>query len=129
VAPAAIDSGEGVMEQSAGHTDQDYVSLAGLLAAADGSGPVWTRTSADLNVNVLSFPAEAGVPTHVNDEVDVLIVALAGEGELAIDGDARRLGPGDLCLIPKGSARSIRALGGRFVYVSCHRRRGGLMPA
>jgi quercetin dioxygenase-like cupin family protein len=117
------------MEQEAGHHHPDWASLAGLLAAADGPGAAWTRTSSDLNVNVLSFPAEAGVPAHVNDEVDVLIVALAGEGELAIDGDARRLGPGDLCLIPKGSARSIRALGGRFVYVSCHRRRGGPMPA
>ena len=118
------------MEQSAGHTQPDGASLAGLLAAAaDGPGPVWARTSADLNVNVLSFPAVAGVPAHANDEVDVLIVALAGTGELVIDGDARRLGPGDLCLIPKGSARSIRAIGGRFVYLTCHRRRGGLMPA
>jgi len=116
------------MEQSTGHAHPDYASLAGLLAV-DGPGPVWTRTSADLNVNVLSFSADGGVPAHVNDEVDVLVVALAGEGELAIDGATRRLGPGDLCLIPKGATRSIRAFGGRFVYVSCHRRRGGLMPA
>ena len=126
--PAALDAIEGMMEQDAGQMHPGVTSLTEILAAADVPGPLWTRTSADLNVNILSFPAGAGVPSHVNDEVDVLIVALAGEGELTIAGVPRRLGAGGVCLIPKGSARSIRAVDGRFVYVSCHRRRAGLMP-
>ena len=117
------------MQSSTGPTRPDVASLADFLTAADGPGPVWTRTSGDLNVNVLAFPAGGGVPTHVNDEVDVLVVALAGEGNLTIGSERRRLGPGDVCLIAKGSARSIRAVGGRFVYLTCHRRRAGLMLA
>jgi quercetin dioxygenase-like cupin family protein len=105
------------------------VSAVDALTAARGSGPVWTRTSADLNVNLLSFDDGEGVPEHVNSEVDVLLVVVAGEGRALIDGVEHRLAPGSLCLIPKGCARSIHALGGRFAYVSCHRRRGGLMPA
>jgi quercetin dioxygenase-like cupin family protein len=100
------------MEQTEGQPRAEVISLAGLLAEAGGAGPIWTRTSADLNVNVLSVPA-----------------ALAGEGELRVDGAASRLGPGDLCLIPRGSVRSTHATGDRFVYLTCHRRRGGLMPA
>jgi len=105
------------------------VEVAALLAAAEGPGPVWSATTVDLNVNLIAFDAGQGVPPHVNDEVDVLILAVSGEGVVEVDGVAHRLGAGHLCLIPKGASRSIRALGGRFAYVTCHRRRGGLMPA
>jgi quercetin dioxygenase-like cupin family protein len=109
--------------------DAVHVSVAEALAAARGPGPVWTRTTTDLNVNLLSFDEGMGVPEHVNDEVDVLLVVVAGEGRAVVDGVEQHLAPGSICLIPKGSARSIHAAGGRIAYVSCHRRRGGLMPA
>jgi quercetin dioxygenase-like cupin family protein len=105
------------------------VALAEILAGSDGPGPLWTATTDDLNVNLLSFEGNQGVPRHVNDEVDVLIVGIAGEGDIEIDGEVQRLGAGGLCLIPKGAARALRATGGRFAYLSCHRRRGGLWPA
>ncbi len=106
------------------------VTLAQRLAADRGpDGPVFSLSSADLNLNLLRFDAGRGVPAHVNAEVDVLLVGVAGEGVLEIDGVARPFGAGQLCLVPPGARRAIRSAGGPFAYLTCHRRRGGLMPA
>lgn len=107
----------------------EILTPAEVLARESGPGPVWTRSSDDLNVNLLSFDLGQGVPAHVNDEVDVLLVVVTGEGVLELDGTAHALRPGQVCLMPKGAMRAIRSVGGSFAYLSCHRRRGGLMPA
>ena len=104
------------------------VTIANVLAAASGPGPVWTHTCLDLNVNLLSFDAGQGVPEHVNDEVDVLIVVVAGEGILKIDGTTNPLRAGQICVVPRGARRSIHSGGGPFADLTCHRRRGGLWP-
>ena len=84
--------------------------------------------SSDLNVNLVTFTGEDGIEEHTNNEVDVLVVAMHGTGVLTIDGEETRLETGHAVIIPKGSARSIRANGERFAYLTCHRRRQGLMP-
>jgi quercetin dioxygenase-like cupin family protein len=106
----------------------EFLTPAEVLARESGPGPVWTRSSADLNVNLISFDQGLGVPAHVNDEVDVLLIIVAGEGVLEIDRAAYLISAGQVCLIPKGVERAIRSGGGPFAYLSCHRRRGGLMP-
>jgi mannose-6-phosphate isomerase-like protein (cupin superfamily) len=104
------------------------VDLAALLGGADGPGPVWTHTSADLNINLLSFSDGQGVPEHVNNEVDVLLVVIQGQAEIIVDGARCQVAAGQACVILKGSRRAIRAVGGPLGYVSCHKRRAGLMP-
>ena len=108
--------------------DLDVITVAEQLAGTAGPGPVWTHTSADLNVNLISFDGGAGVPAHVNSEVDVLIVCVAGAGVVEVDGVSRPLSAGQLLVIPKGVSRAPRSAGGPFAYLTCHRRRGGLMP-
>lgn len=106
--------------------------VADLAALAHGSaawGPIWTRQSADLNANLLVFDTDDGVAAHVNDEVDVLLVGVVGAGVVAVDGTDHPVGAGQAIVIPKGARRAIRAEGGRFAYLSCHRRRAGLWPA
>ena len=103
------------------------VDLAAL--AAGGQGPVWTNRSEDLDVNLLVFGADDGVAEHVNDQVDVLLVAVAGRGVVTIQGQPRELAAGQAVVIPKGARRGTRAAGGRFAYLTCHRRRAGLMPS
>lgn len=103
--------------------------LATLASSASAPGVAWSRQSDDLNVNLLVFGRDGGVDAHVNNEVDVLIVALSGDGVLEIDRRFRPLRAGQAVLIPKGSSRSIRAASGRFAYLTCHRRRAGLWPA
>ena len=102
--------------------------MAEHLTATTGPGPVWTHTSTDLNVNLISFDEGGGVPAHVNGEVDVLIVGVAGTGVVEVDGVPRPLSAGQVLVIPKGVSRALRSAGGPFAYLTCHRRRGGLMP-
>jgi mannose-6-phosphate isomerase-like protein (cupin superfamily) len=102
---------------------------AQLRADAGSDGPAWSLTSMDLNVNLVRFDGGRGVPEHVNAEVDVLILAIEGAGQVVIDGGVYELRASQACLIPKGALRSIRSAGGPFAYLTCHRRRGGLWPA
>src|SRR5262245_48589235 len=105
------------------------VDLAAIAQAAAGRGPAWTLRSEDLDLNLLVFTAGEGVAEHVNEEVDVLIVGVAGEGEVTINEALHPLSTGQVVLVPKGTRRSTRAAGERFAYLTCHRRRAGLWPA
>lgn len=87
-----------------------------------------TLTSADLNLNLLVLDAAEQIEAHVNSEVDVLLVAVSGQGEVVIDDQPFAVTAGQALMIVKGARRAIRPMGGRFAYLSCHRRRPGLWP-
>lgn len=106
----------------------DVADLLALARAASAPGAVWTHQSDDLNVNLLVFPAGEGVAEHVNAEVDVLLLGIAGHGIVAIDGLPRVLRASQALLIPKGARRRTQAISDPFAYLTCHRRRGGLRP-
>jgi quercetin dioxygenase-like cupin family protein len=108
--------------------ESDVVDLAALARAAIPPGPAWTHRSDDLNVNLVVFPAGEGVAEHVNAEVDVLLVGIAGAGLVAIDGLPRVLRAGQAIVIAKGARRWTQAVSDPFAYLTCHRRRGGLWP-
>lgn len=103
-------------------------SLDATDASSDAPNLLGSLVSADLNVNMLRFTGERGIEAHVNREVDVLIVALDGEGVLTVDGVPTALAAGDAVIVPKGTERSIRSNGDRFAYLTCHGQRRGLMP-
>ena len=107
---------------------QSLLDLRRLLGKADGQHLIGSLTSADLNVNLLAFTGTGGVEEHVNSEVDVLVVAMAGEGLLTIDDVETRLTVGLATVIPKGARRSIQSNGDRFAYLTCHGIRQGMMP-
>ena len=110
-------------------SDDGIVSnLVAVAASVTGRGAVWTRESLDLNVNLVVFRAGEGVEEHVNAEVDVLMIGVAGEGIVFMDGVPHSLPPGSAVLVPKGARRGTRAMGGRFAYLTCHRRRPGMLP-
>jgi len=102
------------------------------LAGADGprAGVRWSLGGAgDLNANLVAFPPGEGVGEHVNAERDVLIVGVAGDGEVVVDGQAHRVTPGTAILVPRGARRATRAGRGRFSYLTVHRRRPEGIPA
>ncbi len=104
------------------------VDLAALAGAELARQPTWSHSSADLNVNLLVIDAPGGVPEHVNDEVDVLFVGIAGAGTIVIEDTARTLAAGTALVVPKGVRRSVQVTEGRMAYLTCHRRRAGLWP-
>jgi quercetin dioxygenase-like cupin family protein len=110
------------------HDGMRALSLGGSPASEDAAHLLGSLASADLNVNMLRFTGDRGIEAHVNREVDVLIVALEGEGALTVDGSETLLSAGDAVIVPKGTERSIRSNGDRFAYLTCHGQRRGLMP-
>jgi quercetin dioxygenase-like cupin family protein len=92
------------------------------------SGAVWSLPhGGDLDANVVVLAPRTSVAEHVNDEVDVLVIVLAGSGRAEVDGDAHPLHPGVLVHVPKHSTRSIAAGDAApLVYTTVHRSRPGL---
>ena len=107
-------------------TAPETADLASLAVAGNGvrAGVRWHLSGAgDLNANLVSFPAGEGVEEHVNRLLDVLMVGIAGEGDVVVDGVAHPLAPGSIVLVPRGARRSTRARSERFSYLTVHRRR------
>jgi quercetin dioxygenase-like cupin family protein len=100
-----------------------------LLMSATHTGPIWSLNSEQLNINLLRFGTGEGIPPHINNEVDVLIVIVEGEGALTLGDEERPIRAGEATLIPRGVRRAIRCTSGALAYLSCHRRRGGLLPS
>jgi quercetin dioxygenase-like cupin family protein len=105
------------------------IDLCALLQGAKHDGPIWSLSSEQLNINLLRFGAGEGIPPHINDEVDVLIVLIEGTGTLTLGDDDRPIRAGEAAFIPRGARRAIRCTSGILAYLSCHRRRAGLMPS
>ena len=105
-----------------------FVDLLAQVAGATHDGPQWSFESDDLDVTLLHWRAEHEVATHANHEVDVILVGVTGTGKVTVDNVRYHLGPGQALLVPKGAARSLRASGGTWSYLSVHRRRRGLWP-
>jgi mannose-6-phosphate isomerase-like protein (cupin superfamily) len=99
------------------------------LLAASGSGPLWGMASADLNATLLAWPAGHALAEHVNAELDVLVVVVAGAATVTIDGAPHELRAPAALLIPRGTRRAIRAGADGTRYLSVHRRRGPLQIA
>ena len=91
------------------------------MAARGETG--WGAVSGDLNATLLAWDAGAGPPEHVNDERDVLLVALEGAATVTVDGEAHELSAGEVIIVPKGSRRKITASEGGVRYLSVHVRR------
>lgn len=106
----------------------DLAAVARAAAERGGVGALWSLVTPELNLNVVRFAAGDGVAEHTNTEVDVVAVVLSGAGTVTIDGREEQVGAGHLFYMPKGSRRAIQAGEGELVYLTCHRRRMGLMP-
>ena len=98
------------------------------LEMAAGRGAVWAAAGFDLNVTLVAWPPGEGVEEHVNLEREVLVVALAGEGVLRLDGEDLPLRAPALALVPRGRARAVRAGLGGLRYLSVHLLRPAGLP-
>lgn len=95
-----------------------------MTAAA--RGPIWGAESADLNATLLEWPAGEGPAEHVNEQLDVLYVVVAGSATLTVDGEPRELGAGEAAIVDKGARRALVAGRDGVRYLTAHVRRGGL---
>ena len=105
-----------------------HITPADMLQTATHTGPIWSHTSEQLNLNLLVFNPGEVIATHTNNAVDVFGIVVEGQAELTFAGETYILQSGDTFLIPRGTERTLRVLDKRFAYISCHQRRGGIMP-
>lgn len=118
-------------------TIADLNALAADALSQGLAGPAWSLVTGDLNLNLVRLPPGDEIPGHVNAEVDVIYLVVAGSGSIEL-GDAgggmsmsmsmHAMAPGALFVVPKGLHRAIHAGEQGLVYLTCHRRRAGLMP-
>jgi len=101
------------------------IDLASLAAAGDRPGALWRLDGEDLQANLIRLGLEDRIQPHRNDEVEVLMVVVAGRGELTLDGQVHPLAPMALVRVPKGTVRAVVAVDGPLAYLSIHRRRSG----
>ncbi len=116
------------MQQDRQHIQGVPIVLRELAAAATAGGPQWSHESTDLDLTLLTWLPHQQVPAHVNDEVDVVMIAIEGAGVVTVNGARHELSAGGALLIPKGAERAIAGIGGCFSYLSVHARRRGLWP-
>jgi quercetin dioxygenase-like cupin family protein len=108
----------------------NVADLYEVLTAGEPAGVIWTlKQGGDLNVNLVRFPVGGGVGEHANEEVDVLIVGVAGMGVATVDGHEYPLRAGTVVFVLKGARRSTRSDSDDFAYLTVHRRRGLLSPS
>jgi quercetin dioxygenase-like cupin family protein len=72
------------------------------------------------------FDAGGGVGEHVNEELDVVFVGVAGSGFVRVEEEEHALSAGTLVFAPRGARRSTLASTDGFAYLTVHRRRGPL---
>jgi quercetin dioxygenase-like cupin family protein len=99
------------------------------LTAGDGRGPLWGDATDDLNLTLLAWPPGEGPGEHVNEERDVVLVVLDGSGTVMLDGDAHDVHAGTAVVVQKGARRGLTAGPEGILYLTVHRRRGGLQIA
>jgi hypothetical protein len=91
--------------------------------AIQGRGGGWTGMTCRPTWS--GSPGVIAIQPHRNDEVEVLVVIVAGRGELTLDGQVHQLAPMVVAHLPKGTVRAIAAVDGPLAYLSLHRRRSG----
>ena len=99
------------------------LDLVSLAVGGTGPGALWRLDGEDLQVNLVRLGQADRIEPHRNDEVDVLVVAVSGRGELTLEGQVHQLAPMALAHVPKGTLRAVAAVDGPLVYLSVHRRR------
>jgi quercetin dioxygenase-like cupin family protein len=99
------------------------VDLARLAAGGTHPGARWRLDGEDLQANLVRLGRGDRIQPHRNDEVEVLVVVVAGRGELTLDGQVHQLAPMVVAHLPKGTVRAIAAVDGPLAYLSIHRRR------
>jgi quercetin dioxygenase-like cupin family protein len=102
----------------------DELIAAGL--AGDGVHRRLASDDGDLNVNLAHLDAGSTLGEHVNDEVDVVVLVLAGSGRLRIDDADHDVVTSSLAYVARGSRRSIDAGPDGLTYLTAHRARGPL---
>lgn len=112
------------MNHEATEPTRSTVFDASQVLTEIGDGVDWSLArSGDLNCNLVRLDPGHDIGDHVNHDLDVVIIVIAGSGTIEIDGISSSLRPNVLADAPKGSSRRIEAGPDGLGYFTVHRRR------
>ncbi|MFH8935526.1 cupin domain-containing protein [Streptomyces griseosporeus] len=106
--------------------------VPGLLGAGAGTsgatGALWklAESGRQLDANVVRLDPGTRVAPHIEPDLDVLLVVVAGDGTLDGGGVPQDLTEGAVVWLPHGSTRGITAGDDGLAYLTVHRRRPGM---
>jgi quercetin dioxygenase-like cupin family protein len=97
-------------------------------ALPEQGGALWRLSEGQrqLDANVVRLPPRAVTAEHVEPDVDVLMCVAAGSGSLDTDSGPQDLVTGSVAWLPHGTPRALVAGPEGLVYLTVHRRRGGM---
>ena len=101
----------GSRERAQAFTTLDGSTIRVLLDAQDGNAVNQSLAEAEL------APGQA-TQRHYHARTEEIYILLEGSGEMEVEGDRARVGPGEAILIPPGARHEIRA-GERGVRFLC----------
>lgn len=106
----------------------DVDATARTASSRQMGGAAWRLEEGErqLDANLVHLPAGETVAPHTEPDLDVLLLVVAGEGELRTDDGGQRLTAGTLAWLPRGSRRGLTAGATGLSYLTTHRRRPGL---
>ncbi|GAB3982696.1 DUF2249 domain-containing protein [Plantactinospora veratri] len=95
----------------------------------DAAGAIWKlpMSERDLDSNIVALPAGGTIDAHAGPDLDVLVVVLAGSGQLGTELDTLDLRPGALVWLPRRSRRRFVAGPDGLRYLTVHQRRRALV--
>jgi uncharacterized protein (DUF2249 family) len=104
-----------------------HALLAGPLHG-DPAGAIWQLQVSErqLDANIIHLRPEEQIGAHDGPDLDVLVLVLAGSGEMGTAAAALPLSIGTLAWLPRRSRRSISAGDGGLSYLTVHTRRPAL---
>jgi len=109
--------------------DPTVVDLRAVTHQAQaGHPPTVVATFDDYQLSVVRVSDDLGL--HRHDDADEPLIVLEGTIEVEVAGATLRVGPGQLCVIPRGQAQHPRPIG-QAVLLLCERRgaaRAGTPP-
>ena len=93
-------------------TTADGSTIRVLLDAALGG-------AREQSLAEVSLESDQATERHYHADTEEIYYLLEGEGEMEVDGERRRVGPGDAVLIPPGARHQIRAMAGALRFLCC----------
>jgi quercetin dioxygenase-like cupin family protein len=118
------------MDSTAATTPVQHPPAAVDLAALEGDGGVlWSASPAGLHANLVVLGSGATIGAHRNDDLDVLLVVLAGAATVTIGERPARVEATSALVIPRRAIRSITAGPDGVRYLTVHAARGPMTIA
>lgn len=105
-----------------------FEAAAGADDSAAGGGAAWRLRPEprQLDSNVIRLRPGGRIGSHVGPDLDVLVLVLAGDGQVVGGDGAVPLAEGALVWLPRRSRRAIEAGARGLSYLTVHRKRPGL---